>query len=120
MSDTLTLLQRARNSISLGESHFREFKTALEGKPGNKKPRNSTNICREIGEALVAFANADGGELFIGVEDDGTITGIPHGDDDIEIMKNAITLSTKFTMSPVRPAFTDIGILVKNSRLPNE
>ena len=90
MSDTLSLLQRVKNSISLGESHFREFKTALEGKPGNKKARNTTNICREIGEALVAFANADGGELFIGVEDDGAVTGIPHNDVDIEAMKNAI------------------------------
>ena len=28
----------------------------------------------------MAFANADGGELYVGVEDDGTITGTPHGD----------------------------------------
>ena len=89
MKDMLTILQRVKNSISLGESHFREFKTALEGKPGHKTPRNTTHICREIGEALVAFANADGGEVFIGVEDDGTITGIPHNDEDIEVMRNA-------------------------------
>ena len=91
MSEALSLIQRVRNSISLGESHFREFKTALEGKPGNKKPRNITHICREIGEALVAFANADGGELFIGVEDDGVITGLSHSLEEIETMKNAIS-----------------------------
>lgn len=90
MDDTLTLAQRAKNSIMLGESHFREFKTALEGKPGAKHPRKTTAICGEIGEALVAFANADGGELFIGVEDDGTITGLQHSEQEIAEMKNAI------------------------------
>lgn len=90
MLETLSLVQRAKNSISLGESHFREFKTALEGKPGEKKPRKPGAICREIGEALVAFANADGGELFIGVEDNGTITGLMHDEKDIAEMQNAI------------------------------
>lgn len=88
--DVLTLIQRAKNSILLGESRFREFKTALEGKPGNKHPRKVTAICREIGEALVAFANADGGELLIGIEDDGTITGLRHTDDEIDTMLNAV------------------------------
>ena len=90
MNDSLSLIQRVRNSISLGESHFREFKTAIEGRPGNKKPRNTTHICREIGEALVAFANADGGELFVGVEDDGEITGLNHTEEEISTMKNAV------------------------------
>lgn len=90
MAEIITLTQRATVSISLGESHFREFKTALEGKPGKKRPRNPTAICKEIGEALVAFANADGGELFIGVEDDGTITGLQHNQEDIETMLNAV------------------------------
>lgn len=90
MDESLSLIQRVRNSIMLGESHFREFKTAIEGRPGNKKPRNTTNICREIGEALVAFANADGGELFVGVEDDGEITGLNHTEEEIATMKNAV------------------------------
>jgi ATP-dependent DNA helicase RecG len=34
----------------------------------------------------VAFANADGGELLIGIEDDGAVTGIPHSDSEIEQM----------------------------------
>lgn len=89
MNDILTLTERAKNSIALGESHFREFKTALEGKPGQKRPRRIAAICSEIGEALVAFANADGGELFIGVEDDGSVTGLSHSETDIEAMLNA-------------------------------
>lgn len=89
MNDILSLIQRAKNSIALGESHFREFKTAMEGKPGSKRPRRTTKICQEIGEALVAFTNADGGELFIGVEDDGTITGLQHSPEVISTMLDA-------------------------------
>ena len=75
-ADIVNLEERARTAISLGESHFREFKSALHGPPDAKKPRSSKSICRDIGEALVAFANGDGGELLIGVEDDDSITGI--------------------------------------------
>lgn len=90
MADILILLDRVKNTIQLGESHFREFKSALEGLPGAKKPRMVKEICRDIAEALVAFANADGGELLIGVEDDGTITGVPHDEEDLRLMLGAI------------------------------
>jgi len=91
MDDFLNLKDRIENSIQLGESHFREFKSAYEGRPDGKRPRPVTLICREIGEALVAFANADGGELIIGVEDDGSITGVLHKDDEIKQMLDAVT-----------------------------
>ncbi len=87
--DTLILVERIKNTVLLGESHFREFKSALEGPPDHKKPGNVKHLCRYIGEALVAFANADGGELLIGVEDDGTITGVDHSDTEIENMLSA-------------------------------
>lgn len=90
MEDILRIAERIKNTLVLGESHFREFKTALEGKPGHKKPRLLKSICIDIGEALVAFANADGGEVLIGVEDDATITGVPHSDGDVETMLNAV------------------------------
>ena len=90
MDDILLLSDKVRNTLFLGESHFREFKSALEGRPENKKPRLTKAICSDIGEALVSFANADGGAIIIGVEDDGTISGIPHSDDDIQAMLNAV------------------------------
>lgn len=86
MTDILLLEERVRNTIQLGESHFREFKSALEGSAQNKKPRSVKDICRDIAEALVAFANADGGELLVGVEDDGAITGILHDEQEISQM----------------------------------
>ena len=90
MLDVLVLQERIRNSIFVGESDFREFKSALEGKPGSKKPRLVKKICEDIAEALVAFANTDGGELIIGIEDDLMITGVPHSEVDIEVMLNAV------------------------------
>jgi ATP-dependent DNA helicase RecG len=89
MDDVLIIQERVKNTIILGESHFREFKTALEGRSDNKKPRLTKKICEDIAEALVSFANADGGEILIGVEDDGTVTGIPHSEEDIKSMLDA-------------------------------
>lgn len=88
---TLTNIEKVRASIELGESHFREFKSAFSGPPGSKVPRDPAAIRKDIGEALVAFANADGGEVFIGVEDDGEITGIPHKPEVIETFFTAST-----------------------------
>ncbi len=89
MEDILLLADKVRNTLILGESHFREFKSAMEGRLDNKKPRLVKSICADIAEALVSFANADGGAILIGVEDDGNITGIPHSEEEIEIMLNA-------------------------------
>lgn len=90
MEEILHLQERVKNTIALRENHFREFKTAWEGKPENKKPRLVKKICEDIGEALVAFANADGGELLIGVEDNTQITGIPHSEEEQETMLKAV------------------------------
>ncbi|MBF3712045.1 putative DNA binding domain-containing protein [Burkholderia pseudomallei] len=68
--------ERARTAIELGESHFREFKSALEGRPGEKRKRPAKEIATDIAQTLVAFANADGGELLVGVEDNGDVTGL--------------------------------------------
>ena len=89
MTDILFLKERVKNSILVGESDFREFKSAFEGKPNNKKPRPIKKICEDIAEALVGFANTDGGEIIIGVEDDGTITGIAYSDEEVQIMLGA-------------------------------
>lgn len=93
-SEALTLSRRVMNTIALGESHFREFKSALEGKPNNKVHRRAKKICEDIAEALVAFANADGGELIVGVEDDGEITGVPHGEEEVQMMLDAVQTHT--------------------------
>lgn len=91
MANLLEPQERVRAAINLGESHFREFKSAVEGSAAAKRGRPDKLIRKDIGEALVAFANADGGELLVGVEDDGTVTGVPHGLADIETFLDAPT-----------------------------
>ncbi|HYJ85948.1 MAG TPA: RNA-binding domain-containing protein [Pyrinomonadaceae bacterium] len=85
----LDIEERIGLAIKIGESHYREFKSAFEGEPGAKKPRGLKPIMSDVGRTLVAFANADGGELLIGVEDDGTITGIPHDESAVAAMMAA-------------------------------
>ena len=102
MEDFLILQERVKNSIYLGESHFREFKSALEGASGSKKPRKVNKICEDIAEALVSFTNADGGAILIGVEDDGTITGVQHAEAEVDGMlmaaKDRIMLADKLPL----------------------
>lgn len=101
------LEERAKTAISLGESHFREFKSALHGEPGSKVARSTRNICRDIGEALAAFANADGGELLVGVEDAGKVTGLSaFSPTDIEKLTKAPTshIHPKTPLSAYRSA----------------
>lgn len=87
--DILHLPEKVKSIIELGESHFREFKTCLEGPPSNKTKRNPKDVALDIGETLVGFANADGGDLLIGVEDNGKITGVPYNEDSIDKLLNA-------------------------------
>src|SRR6185503_14718877 len=88
-SDLLKFSERLSSGVEQGESQFRGFKSALERTAGVHKGRDVKAVCRDIGETLVAFANADGGELFVGVEDDGTVTGVPHKEELVEAMVNA-------------------------------
>ncbi|MGQ9882314.1 MAG: AlbA family DNA-binding domain-containing protein [Armatimonadota bacterium] len=41
------------------------------------KPLSFKEVARKVAESLVAMANADGGVVAIGIEDNGRITGVP-------------------------------------------
>lgn len=89
MIDAVPLADRIKTDINLGESHFREFKSAWEGPPDNKTSRDKKAIGSEVCSTLVGFANADGGTLLIGVEDDGQITGLSRTDQQyIDYLRN--------------------------------
>ncbi len=115
MSDVLILVERIKNTILLGESHFREFKSAFEGPSEEKKRGNVKHLCRYIGEALVAFANADGGELLLGVEDNGTITGVPHNASEIANMLSAC--QTHVHPESRLPLIANLEITIDNKQI---
>src|SRR6266481_4286474 len=85
----LKMSERLATGLELRESHFREFKSTLDYSTTSPKNREPKAVCKDIGETLVAFANADGGELFVGVEDDGTVSGIHNNEDVVQMFLRA-------------------------------
>ncbi len=102
MPNQMLLTDRAELAIQLGEGHFREFKSAWDRSSTSPTVRSPRNCARDIAETLVAFANADGGELLLGVEDDGRISGVPHNEEQMQIILDAprthVLASTPLTM----------------------
>lgn len=66
-----------RKLIANGEGQYLEFK---------KKADHPDKIVRE----MVAFANSGGGILLIGIDDNGTISGLPFPEEDRYVMEAAI------------------------------
>ena len=66
-----------RTLIERGEGQFLEFKSAWDRGGGQATPLPRRTLRDKIAEVVAAFANADGGVLLVGVEDDGTPSG--HG-----------------------------------------
>lgn len=55
---------------------------------------------QDVLKTVIAFANTKGGDLYIGVEDDGTVVGVEHTDDIILKLTNAIRDSVKPDITP--------------------
>ena len=71
-------------ALSQGEGQFREFKSAWDRSLDSKKKLNWKSLRDKIADVVAAFANADGGVLFVGVEDDGRPSGHGYSDADVE------------------------------------
>ncbi len=105
MNDILKLSERVDIAVEIGESYYREFKSGFEGEIGNKVPRDINEIKYDIAKTLVAFANADGGELFVGIEDNHSITGLPHKEVHIDaILKSPKDCILRETPVPLKQA----------------
>ena len=112
--DELTLKERLKTTIELGESHFREFKSAFEGSPNGKKPREVSSVAKDIAEALVGFTNADGGELIVGVEDDRQVTGHKYSPDRVEKLLRVPLTGVHADTPLASPVATTLEIEGKN------
>lgn len=67
-------LKRAFDKVGLKEDQRNEFKTSLFISPETSTP--GPKQMRNIADTLAAFMNAEGGMLYLGVADDGSICGI--------------------------------------------
>jgi ATP-dependent DNA helicase RecG len=72
-----TLPERYRTSP---EGQFLERKSCFNKRTKTPRPLPLKKVSAEIAETMVAFANADGGEIVIGLDDDGTPSGLPFND----------------------------------------
>ena len=61
--------------LSQDEGQHFDRKSMFKGAPGAKTPRGRREVREQVAEYVAAFANADGGVLVLGIEDDGTVTG---------------------------------------------
>ena len=74
--------------LARDEGQFLEFKSAHERPGGVRlKRRKAAGVARDIAETLSAMANADGGTLLLGLEDDKTVTGVDHPTANLKAMR---------------------------------
>lgn len=73
-------LEALRRLIAGDEGQYFDRKSLFHGPPSAKRQRDRKSVRKEIVEYVAAFANADGGTLVLGVEDDGVVTGVPYED----------------------------------------
>lgn len=61
--------------FTLPEGQFFERKSAFDYSDSQRKRRKASDIAWDVVETLSVMANADGGELAVGMKDNGTIRG---------------------------------------------
>ncbi len=71
------------------EGQFFERKSCYDRATGVPKRRNVRDVAYDVAETLSAMANADGGTLALGIENDGIETGVDYPDDRMQVILNA-------------------------------
>jgi len=61
--------------LDMDEGQHFERKSLYEGLEGSKRSRDRRTVRDQVAEYVAAFANAEGGVLVLGIEDDGSVTG---------------------------------------------
>src|SRR6266542_2080941 len=73
-----------RALLTREEGQFLEFKSLWDLSGGTRRPIERRLIRDVIAENVAAFANAEGGALVLGVDDDGTPSGHGYPPDEVE------------------------------------
>lgn len=71
------------------EGQFFERKSCSERSGGRVRRRDVRSVAKDIAETLSAMANADGGALVVGIEDDGIPTGVDYPEDRMNVLREA-------------------------------
>jgi ATP-dependent DNA helicase RecG len=86
---------------------FLEFVSAYEYRRGGTQKKRDEELARELVRVLSGMANADGGTVLVGVEPDRSVTGIPHGQEEVQ---NLIQAPQSFLTPPLNPATQKIRL----------
>lgn len=71
-----------------GEGQYIEYKSCFDRRNTDSfRPRALKAVAKDIAICLAEFANADGGTLLVGVENDGTISGCPYNQEQVKILQ---------------------------------
>jgi predicted HTH transcriptional regulator len=68
-------------------------KLATRGEGLHIEFKRKANHPDKIAKEFVAFANATGGVLLLGVDDDGTVAGVKHAEGDLHVIREALKKS---------------------------
>ena len=71
------------------EGQFFERKSCYERYGKRLRRRDVRSMAKDIAETLSAMANADGGTVVLGVENDGTPTGVDYPEDRLNVLREA-------------------------------
>ena len=71
------------------EGQFFERKSCLDRSTGKPKLRSIRDVAKQVAETLAAMANADGGILAVGIEDDGIVSGADYPADKLKVLCEA-------------------------------
>lgn len=71
------------------EGQFLERKSCYDRSGQRPKLRPAREVAQDVAETLTAMANADGGTLALGIEDDGTLTGLNFPPDRLDVILQA-------------------------------
>jgi ATP-dependent DNA helicase RecG len=82
------------------EGQYFERKSLWEGPPEQRKTRDRRTVRDQIAKYVAAFANADGGTLVMGIEDDETVSGHGYSDEAIEDMQKTPQLRLNPPQAP--------------------
>ena len=91
----------------------------------NENTELKQELTKDIKKEIVAFANSGGGNIYIGIADDGTVVGIKDIDDNVEALsgmiregiKSDLTLYTKISMEKIEDKNV---ILIRVMDAPNK
>jgi ATP-dependent DNA helicase RecG len=73
-----------QNLLAREEGQFLEFKSLWDLSGATRKVLDRKDVRNFIAECVAAFANADGGVLLLGVDDDGSVSGHGYPEDVVE------------------------------------